>query len=334
MDWEEAGLPTAASGKVVLAIEHRDGTGTVCLPRAWTNGQKGKPRTLLYLKENNVHLDDSSSIDTHPMPLRGQQLAFRHEEVYITYSTFIRFMQGDPTLQFDTIDSSSYDRQSWTASNEGLPLVKYDSDVSLTGHSFGGCTVLSLLSNKPLDGYPPLNVERAVVLDPWLEPLPTPGPLPYINSASSGEAAAKSSLEDATSSNAGDASGSDFESKTGHSKMLVINSETFTLWKDHYARLKESMAQWGPGGGRILTLVDSVHVSFSDFPILPVFKKKHARPMLETITSLSLAFLEDNLDNKLKELPTTPMEIKVIGVKKDGKPKRKLIGNPGDIIED
>lgn len=88
-------------------------------------------------------LDDSSSIDKHPMPLRGQQLAFRHEEVYITYSTFIRFIQGDPTLQFDTIDSSSYDRQSWTASNEGLPLVKYDSDVSLTGHSFGGCTVVS-----------------------------------------------------------------------------------------------------------------------------------------------------------------------------------------------
>lgn len=68
---------------------------------------------------------------------------FRREEVYITYSTFIRFMQEDSTLEFDTIDSSTYDRKSWTSTNDGLPLVKYDSDVSLTGHSFGGCTVVS-----------------------------------------------------------------------------------------------------------------------------------------------------------------------------------------------
>jgi platelet-activating factor acetylhydrolase len=56
--------------------------------------------------------------------------------------------------------------------------------------------------------------------------------------------------------------------------------------------------------------------------------------MLETITSLSLAFLDDKLDEKLKELPTKPMDIMVIGVKKDGKPKRKLLGNPGDVIEE
>jgi platelet-activating factor acetylhydrolase len=97
-------------------------------------------------------------------------------------------------------------------------------------------------------------VERAIVLDPWLEPLPTPGPVPYTTFASTGETVAKSSLEDATSSKQGAASSSDPKSKANHSKMLVINSETFTLWKDHYARLKESMAQWGPGGGRILTL--------------------------------------------------------------------------------
>lgn len=44
----------AASGKVVLAIEHRDGSGIFCMPRAWTNGRKGQPRNLLYLRESDV----------------------------------------------------------------------------------------------------------------------------------------------------------------------------------------------------------------------------------------------------------------------------------------
>jgi len=36
--------------------------------------------------------------------------------------------------------------------------------------------------------------------------------------------------------------------------MLVINSEQFTVWKSHYARLKEVFESWEPRGGRLLTL--------------------------------------------------------------------------------
>lgn len=53
---------------------------------------------------------------------------------------------------------------------------------------------------------------------------------------------------------------------------------------------------------------------------------------MDIITKLSLAFLDDNLDETLETVPTTMMEIAVIGVKKDGKPKRKLLGNLGDVI--
>ena len=53
---------------------------------------------------------------------------------------------------------------------------------------------------------------------------------------------------------------------------------------------------------------------------------------METITKLSLAFLNDKLDEVLQTVPTTKMETMVIGVKKDGKPKRKLVGLPGDVI--
>lgn len=45
----------AASGRVVLAVEHRDGTGTVSMPRSWhIDGNKSEPRTLLYLRESDI----------------------------------------------------------------------------------------------------------------------------------------------------------------------------------------------------------------------------------------------------------------------------------------
>ena len=45
----------AASGRVVLAVEHRDGTGTVSMPRSWhVDGNKSEPRTLLYIREGDI----------------------------------------------------------------------------------------------------------------------------------------------------------------------------------------------------------------------------------------------------------------------------------------
>ncbi|KAF8969447.1 platelet-activating factor acetylhydrolase, isoform II-domain-containing protein [Flammula alnicola] len=324
----------AASGKVVLAVEHRDGTGTVCMPRTWKQESKSEPRTLLYLQESNIHhfsWDDNDTMNTHPLPLRAQQLAFRHHEVYIAYSAFCRFVRGDSTLQFDTIDGTAYDKASWTTLNEsGQGKVKFNDRVILAGHSFGGCTVLSLLSTKPLEGYLPIPVEKAVLLDPWLEPLPSPGPVPLGSYSSSNdidvaENFVRSSPE-ATLVSPDETGNVEIKTSHGsHPSMLVINSETFTLWKDHYARLQEVVAGWEPQGSRIMTIVGSVHVSFSDFPVLPIIGKKTARAFMETITKLSLAFLDDKLDDTLQTIPTKNMEIKVIGVKKDGKPKRKLV---------
>jgi len=68
--------------------------------------------------------------------------------------------------------------------------------------------------------------------------------------------------------------------------------------------------------------------------VLPVIGKKAARLILDTISNLSLAFLDDELDEAVRQIPIAKMEIKVIGNKKDayGKPKRKLVGNIGDVI--
>jgi platelet-activating factor acetylhydrolase len=44
-----------------------------------------------------------------------------------------------------------------------------------------------------------------------------------------------------------------------------------------------------------------------------------------------LAFLNDKLEETIAAVPTTDLE-ENLSVEKDGKSKRKLLGNPGDVI--
>lgn len=76
----------------------------------------------------------------------------------------------------------------------------------------------------------------------------------------------------------------------------------------------------------------SHHVSFSDFPLFPIIRRKSASLFMDLISKLSVSFLDDCLDKTLEELPTRDMVVKVIGTKKNGKPKRQLIGGVGDVI--
>lgn len=112
-----------------------------------------------------------------------------------------------------------------------------------------------MLSTSPLEGFSRIPVERTIILDPWLEPLPSPGPVPLGSSPSScitvGEEVVKSEEATVISSHENDLATPEVST---HPRMLVMNSETFTLWKDHYARLQEVVAGWEPHGGKILTL--------------------------------------------------------------------------------
>lgn len=44
----------AASGHVVLAIEHRDGTAPACITRKWITDNIRTPRVVRYLREEDV----------------------------------------------------------------------------------------------------------------------------------------------------------------------------------------------------------------------------------------------------------------------------------------
>jgi platelet-activating factor acetylhydrolase len=73
-------------------------------------------------------------------------------------------------------------------------------------------------------------------------------------------------------------------------------------------------------------------MDFSDFGLLPIIRNTSATTIMTVITKLSLAFLDDRIDDGLREVKTRDMDTDMGGKGKDGKPKRRLIGNAGDVI--
>uniref|UniRef100_A0A0W0EZD9 1-alkyl-2-acetylglycerophosphocholine esterase n=1 Tax=Moniliophthora roreri TaxID=221103 RepID=A0A0W0EZD9_MONRR len=306
----------ASSGRVVLAIEHRDGTATSCVTRSWDSEGKCSTRPILYIRESDATYgeDDKDAL----MPLRRDQLVIRHYEIYTAFDYFSRFVrkQADPRLKVE--GDSGFKADSWTDNGDAELPVRLD-DVCLAGHSFGGCTTYSILSSNPPEGFLRIPITHALIYDPWLEPLPLPGPVPL---SSSGIKADPAPLFSKSSS-----SGPEFSLP----KMLVINSESFTLWKDHFTRLEGVVQKWG-SESKLLTLVRSKHPDFSDFPVLPLIQRKGPVKIMEIIEQLSLSFLNDKLNQKLELEKTRKMEVEIVGRRKDGRPKRRIVGELGDIV--
>ena len=108
------------------------------------------------------------------------------------------------------------------------------------------------MSNPPpINEYAPIPVAHALILDPWLEPLPSPGPAPYPSQYSGLNPELTTSFTDSSSDAILQEKNSDLSRLP---RMLVLNSDPFTLWQEHFARLKEVVEAWEPEGRRVLTL--------------------------------------------------------------------------------
>ncbi|KAG7096762.1 hypothetical protein E1B28_004174 [Marasmius oreades] len=295
----------AASGRVVLAIEHRDGTSPACQTRSWDAGQSiTKP--ILYIRQGDVSCDEERE---EPFPLRADQLLIRRYEIYHTFKTFSCLLTGEPDHRLAIAgENGKFRAEDWTEIN-GREITVRLADVCLAGHSFGGCTVFSILSSKPPPGYPPLPCRHALIYDPWLDPFPTPGPIQEALPVECNPEQTNADLP----------------------RMLVINSEPFTLWKDHFHQLQTAVRKWGRQA-RLITLIRSVHYDFSDFSWLPFLRKKSKNVLLEHIEGLSISFLDGTIEETLEQMQTRSFDVQVVGKKKDGRPKRQITGELGDII--
>jgi platelet-activating factor acetylhydrolase len=115
---------------------------------------------------------------------------------------------------------------------------------------------LSILSNPPpAEDLPFLPVSHNLTLDPWLEPLPSPGPAPYTESSTATSAKPFSSNSQDTVVDRQQLRNS---RPIRTPRMLVIDSEGFTLWQDHFVRLKNVVETWEQESGKLLTLGESL----------------------------------------------------------------------------
>jgi platelet-activating factor acetylhydrolase len=174
----------------------------------------------------------------------------------------------------------------------------------------------SVLANPPPESTDPsLPITYAVALDPWVEPLPSPGPVPYLPPTSA-EAADSAQNEQVSS----------------RPQLLVINGEGFTLWNEHFERLELIMQTWEPQGNRLLTVVRGRHYYFSDVNLLPFVKWRvpNAEPIMDVIAKLCIAFLEGRGESALGEVKTRQLEIEAY--EENGEKKRKLVGDVADVV--
>ena len=184
-------------------------------------------------------------------------------------------------------------------------------DLTRTAAHSVGPTQISFLTNPaPTFGdlaFSRLSIRHVVVMDPWVEPLPSPGPPPF-------------------------ADGLTGSSQPAPPPLLVINSEGYTVWKENFEPLQGIVGTWN-GGARLLTVVRSQHQSFSDFPLLFSFGKNALQCLrfLDIFGTLSLGFLSGRLDETIERYPQATGEVETTAGKA-GTPVSRLVGEAGHVI--
>ncbi|TNY20603.1 platelet-activating factor acetylhydrolase, isoform II-domain-containing protein [Rhodotorula diobovata] len=262
----------ASRGFIVAAIEHRDGSGPVSVVRL----ENGEERVVDYLRPEE-HLDWPTG--TRPqtsLEFRSSaQLPFRLAEISALLHHLRRLNAGEGAAiarENRRRDHGEGTVGRWLEGWKGR--IALDGEMVMAGHSFGGATTIQVL-RAGLSAFP---FSRGIALDPWADPIP-PAPTRRRSSSVSQLAAAAASTPSGQSDPAASATPDPNGGKTTTEggdvpldvrvPLLVINSEAFTLWKAHYKLVRDIVAAVGGGAERyLLTLVGSIHTSFSDLPLL------------------------------------------------------------------
>ncbi|SGY29662.1 BQ5605_C002g01074 [Microbotryum silenes-dioicae] len=249
----------ASRGYVVAAIEHRDGSGASTI----VNLEQGKEKVVEYIQPDDL-------IFPPPNPTLSQ-IAYRREQLVMRLREIEELI--DILSQINDGEGESVARKNRRAPSNGPSYGKQLSEwkgrldfgkMSMVGHSFGGATTLEVLRA----GMKRFKFTRGVVLDPWVDPIdPVEAqsrtgqakPMPTTDSTSQG-----SSEEEQIKRSANEID----------VPLLAINSEAFTLWQVHY-KLVRAIVEHVQAPSWFMTLVGTVHLSFSDFPLLfPLFAKR------------------------------------------------------------
>ncbi|TKA24944.1 hypothetical protein B0A50_06042 [Salinomyces thailandicus] len=292
----------ASYGFVVVAIEHRDGSG----PRTYINHRKSGHSTMTDM-EKDGNLDHrpeegkkgydiidyifpkDNPFDTSPHndkgvdhELRDAQTELRLAELEEAYMVMQEIHAGHG----DQVSDRNLRRAGYKASSshglKGLDWSKWHRRFHLDhttacGHSFGAATVVEMLRQKSRFPY----IGQGIIYDIW------------------GAGASAHGKEDSVS--------------RIQAPLLAINSEAFTYWPSNFEFVSglahEAQAEPHPSPAWLLTLRGTVHVSQSDFSLLyrnvcSLFLKMVADPQraLDLNINASLEFLAHVLPAELAQV--------------------------------
>lgn len=138
----------AATGRVVVAIEHADGSAT--------SAYVGSERTRIPYKR--VRSSFSSDDEFH---MRNDQLRQRVAEFGDVLDDMRKLSKGEGQLQTPL---SPYGSSDVRIDLKGL--IDPEAPIMVAGHSFGACTALAFASAGN-----DVDVEAVIALDPWLYPM-------------------------------------------------------------------------------------------------------------------------------------------------------------------
>ncbi|GAA6006437.1 hypothetical protein JCM10207_004935 [Rhodosporidiobolus poonsookiae] len=292
----------ASRGYVVAAIEHRDGSGPISVVRL----EDGKKRVVDYIKAEE-HLDFPAP---HPpvtaLQFRSSQLRMRLAEVEEVLTLVRRLNDGEGAAIAAENRRKDYGGEGvvgkWLAGWKGRIAMD---ELVMAGHSFGGATTIQVLRA----GATHFPFVRGIALDPWADPIPPAPSSPSLSSPTRTSTRASDPAPTAAPSEDGEKSDVPLDIKV---PLLVINSESFTLWKVHYKLVRGIVEAIEGGKGWLMTMIGSIHTTFSDLPLLvpSMAKRSGARVPAPLATSRIVEACREFLDGEGARGEVLGMEVR------------------------
>ncbi|GAA5992008.1 hypothetical protein JCM10908_000694 [Rhodotorula pacifica] len=278
----------ASYGYIVAALEHRDGSGPISIVRL----DDGKERTVDFLRMDQVEWPaDYGQVDL--LDFRALQQQLRVSEVAAALDVLQRINNGEGSAVAQ--ENRRKDLGGEGVVGKYLPDWKGRIDfenVAMAGHSFGGGTTLEALRV----GKPFFPFTAGIALDPSADPIPPRRSHTVFSAlrrdltkargddsagADTSAAEKESDADEARSPIDKDQAAQDdgtlasAEQAAIEVPLLVINSESFTLWNKRFDEIKAAVNSLQTGArGWFMTLVGSEHSSFSDVFLVVPFAAK------------------------------------------------------------
>ncbi|KAI5865859.1 platelet-activating factor acetylhydrolase, isoform II-domain-containing protein [Durotheca rogersii] len=241
----------ASNGIVVVAVEHRDGSGA----RSYVNIPPGaklaasmdsdRTGSNRYYKVDYI-FPRGNAQDTSPNNVRGvdtelrnAQIEMRMSEIEEAYHVLGLLNSGQGASVYS---SNLRKKGNAGSSSQGLEGVAWSSwegrlllrrGVTAMGHSFGGVTTVEIVRES--DRFP--YIGQGILLDVWGPATPKVGELTH---------------------------------QSLRKPLLAVNSEAFMYWAENFERLGDIASEAKSGGAAcwMMTVKGSTHLSQTDFAVL------------------------------------------------------------------